>query len=367
MKVSILTMDGGNGTISASLALKEWLDAKGADCSVVDFIGETDAFAGMLAGLYNRLLRGDLRLASMYMELAHRFPKDWYNTLNAVSRRRAVRLLERERPDVVVLTSPWIIEPVLGALASAGGRRPRVLTVVVDLGAGMPGQWWNPGADLTMLPTAESMAFLQGIGLDPNKARVAGMPLSPSLMEGRPSKEAGLGTFGLKGPLCTVMGGREGGSSCLRIAALLTKEAPDVQVLVQCGRNVPLLRKARKIKGLAAVGYLENMRELYAASDVVITKPGALTVSELVALRKPFILDAALAVMPQERGNVRFVEDRRLGLVACRHGDIPGMVRSIMDGRRDFGSCDIHGTAHIGKVILGEGGIAPDQAGVGGH
>jgi len=138
----------------------------------------------------------------------------------------------------------------------------------------------------------------------------------------------------------------------MRIANILLEGRIEAGVLIQCGRNDSLLHAARKRHGLAAVGFVDSMAELYAASDVVITKPGALTISELVAMKKPFILDACPVVMPQERGNVKFVEGRRLGLVARRHEEIPGMVRDILQGNVRFGTCDIYGTQRIGAEIL---------------
>jgi processive 1,2-diacylglycerol beta-glucosyltransferase len=362
VNVLVLTMDGGNGTISASLALKEWLEGQGARCSVVDFMNETDPLGNALAAVYNRLLRGDLRLAALYQRVAQAWPRSWYTAFNSQAGKRARRLLDRERPDVVALVSPWIIDPVLDALKDRGGTRPRVLTVVVDLGEGMPADWGNPGVDRTILPTVEAREYLERRGTGIRDCAVMGMPLSPALVGGRPSAGEARRKLGVGGPLCTVLGGREGGQNSLRIADALLESGCGADILVQCGRNARLLRSARKRKGLASVGFVDSMAELYSASDVVITKPGALTVSELVALRKPFIIDATPAVMPQELGNLKFVEERRLGLVARSRQEIPGLVRSLLGGARTTGTYDIYGTPRIGAEILDghSGGRGPE-------
>jgi hypothetical protein len=95
MKVSIFTMNGGHGTISASLALRKYLRSRGAECSVVDFMKETNPLGNVLAEIYNSLLRRDLRFASLYMELAHRLPFNDFEPANALSRNRILRLLEK--------------------------------------------------------------------------------------------------------------------------------------------------------------------------------------------------------------------------------------------------------------------------------
>jgi hypothetical protein len=106
MKISIFTMNGGHGTISASLALGKYLRSRGAECSVVDFMKETNPLGDFLAEIYNSLLRSDLRFASLYMELAHRFPFNEFEPANSLFRTRILHLLEREKPDAVVLICP---------------------------------------------------------------------------------------------------------------------------------------------------------------------------------------------------------------------------------------------------------------------
>lgn len=348
-------MNGGNGTVSASLALKEWFEGKGAQCSVVDFMKETNPLGSLLAEVYNSLLKGDLRLASWYMEVAHLFPMNKSAPINLLSRKRVLKLLDREKPDIVVLTCPWIVDPLLLALKGDAPRRPRIITVVVDLGEGMTPSWFNEDVDFTVLPTFQAEEYLKKHGLLEGRYEVMGMPLTPRLFDGRPSREESLEALGAEAPLCTVMGGREGGRNSLRIVDTLLKENTEADIMLQCGSNKELAKAASRRKGVHVVGFVESIVPLYMASDVVVTKPGALTISELVALRRPFILDTHPVVMPQERGNVRFVVEEELGLVAGRLADIPKMVKRILGGETSFRSVDIYGTDRIGDMIMSEG------------
>jgi len=353
MKVSIFTMNGGNGTISASLALRKYLRNRGAECSVIDFMKEVNPLGNALAEIYNSLLRGDLRLASFYMELAHRFPFNDFEPANAFSQNRILRLLEKEKPEVVVLICPWIIDPVLQALRRKGGGRPKVYTVVVDLGRGMTSSWFNKEVDFTSLPTRQARDFLKRFGLSDHAAAVMGMPLMPEVQSPASVPEY---LQDMRGPLCTVMGGREGGRNSLKIVDLLLKTRLDADVLIQCGKNKSLERAASRRKGIRVVGFPQSIIPLFQTSSVIITKPGALTVSELVALRKPFILDTSPTVMPQERGNVEFVREENCGLIARRLEEIPSMVQRILNRQPVFRYPHIYGTNRIGEFILEGGG-----------
>ena len=349
MRVSIFTMNGGHGTISASLALGKYLRSRGAKCSVVDFMKEANPLGSVLAEIYNSLLRRDLRFASLYMELAHRFPFGDFEPINSFSRNRILHLIEREKPDVLVLICPWIISPVLQTLRRKEGKRPKVYTIVVDLGRGMTPSWFNPAADFTSLPTRQAEDFLKRFGLRDHAAAVMGMPLTPEVQK-PPSRPGYLQD--IQSPLCTVLGGREGGRNSLKIVDLLLKNRLDASILIQCGRNKSLEREASRRKGVKVIGFPPSIIPLYQASAVVITKPGALTVSELVALKKSFILDTSPAVMPQERGNVEFVREESCGLIARRLEEIPSMVQYILNSRPEFTYPNIYGTDRIGEFII---------------
>jgi processive 1,2-diacylglycerol beta-glucosyltransferase len=347
-------MNGGYGTMSASLALSKYLRSRGAECSVVDFMKEANPLGNVLAEIYNSLLRGDLRFASLYMELAHRFPFNDFEPANALSRNRILRLLEKERPEAVVLICPWIIGPVLQTLRRKGGKKPRVYTVVVDLGRGMTPSWFNPGVDFTSLPTRQARDFLEQFGLSDHASAVMGMPLTSEVQAPLSVPES---LQDLKGSLCTVLGGREGGRNSLKIVDMLLKSRVDATVLIQCGRNKSLERAASRRNGVKVIGFPESIIPLFQTSSVVITKPGALTISELVALKKPFILDTSPVVMPQERGNVEFVREENCGLIAQRLEEIPSMVERILDRRPEFSYPRMYGTDRIGEFILKGGEV----------
>jgi processive 1,2-diacylglycerol beta-glucosyltransferase len=59
-------------------------------------------------------------------------------------------------------------------------------------------------------------------------------------------------------------------------------------------------------------GWRENMSELICAADVVVGKPGGLTVSETLACGRPFIATCCLG--GQELHNVQFLKSKGVGL-----------------------------------------------------
>jgi processive 1,2-diacylglycerol beta-glucosyltransferase len=83
-----------------------------------------------------------------------------------------------------------------------------------------------------------------------------------------------------------------------------------LQVIAVAGRNAETHQKlqalaARHPGRVVAIGFTNEMHKLMAAADLVVTKPGGLTVSECVALGKPMLL---ISPIPgQEEHNAGFL------------------------------------------------------------
>ena len=162
----------------------------------------------------------------------------------------------------------------------------------------------------------------------------------------------------------TILGGREGVSNTEKILKELMTKIDDVKFMVQCGINLKLYNKIKKIakqsKHIHALGFVDSMREVYSLSDVIITKPGAITVSELVVSNARFILDTSPIVMPQEKGNVKFVEENKLGLITKKINELPNAVNRLLhDDKCKYSKSNhqklragLYGTKKIGDKII---------------
>jgi len=104
------------------------------------------------------------------------------------------------------------------------------------------------------------------------------------------------------------------------------------QTLVVTGRNEELRRElaAQDRKHPTHVlGFASNMHELMAVSDLIITKPGGLTTSEVLAMGKPLMIvnpipgqEAANSDFLLERGAASQSESRRR--LALPPGEVAG-------------------------------------------
>jgi len=146
----------------------------------------------------------------------------------------------------------------------------------------------------------EARAYLEAVGIPPEKITVSGIPIDPVFALSKDKKEMRR-KHGLAPDRTTILlsaGGFGVGSVEALITALLPLQH-SAQIVAICGRNQELKERLTKmaagIKRQAKVlvkpfGYTQDMDELMAASDLVLGKPGGLTTSEALAKDLVFVI-----------------------------------------------------------------------------
>src|SRR5207248_2528354 len=117
--------------------------------------------------------------------------------------------------------------------------------------------------------------------------------------------------------------------------AELDKVGQLFQTVVVTGRNEELRRElaaADRRHPTHVLGFADNMHELMAVSDLVISKPGGLTSSEALAMGKPlFILNP---IPGQEAANSDFLLERGAAAKVNRVEDLPYRLGQLFASKR---------------------------------
>ena len=199
----------------------------------------------------------------------------------------AVRLITKLRPQVVVGTGGYASGPVL-AMASWLGYR--CLIQEQNSLPGLTNRWLGRKVDRVCVAFPGLERFFPS-----SKIRWFGNPIRARLLEPIDRLEARSG-FGFRseGPVLLVLGGSLGARS---INSALEKSLDDwlergILVIWQTGSVYAeqLLPRYKGRSGLWIAPFVDDMASAYAAADLVLSRAGATTVSELAALGKPSIL-----------------------------------------------------------------------------
>jgi processive 1,2-diacylglycerol beta-glucosyltransferase len=190
--------------------------------------------------------------------------------------------------------------------------------------------WAEPGADAYCAPDGRACRDLIEHGVSPGLVFATGIPVRSAFADAPPVRCPNDG--GALRVLVTSGGFGVGPSrvSCDHSPECRTSRSPSYAVIPHLVRRV---RRVSERFGLDAriIGFERQMPGRVAEADVVVTKPGGLTVSECLAAGRPLVLVGA--VPGQESLNQAWVIEQGAGIVCAPEAVVkrfPGF------GRRTF-------------------------------
>ena len=277
MKRIVLTGGGTAGHVTPHMSLIPRLQAAGYE---LHYIGtergiEHELIARIPGITYHVVQSGKLR---RYFSLQNF--TDPFRVLRGAF--TSVRLMHTLKPDVCFSKGGFVSVPVV-----IGAWLAHVPTVCheSDLTPGLANRISALFVD-RVATTFQECADELG-----KKAKMTGTPLRPALFAG--SREKGLAMAGFTGekPVLLMTGGSLGAQSvnaCLR--ACLPALLPHMDVLHLCGRG-NLDQSLQATPGYCQLAFLgDEMPDALAAADIVLSRAGSNTLSELLALGKPMLL-----------------------------------------------------------------------------
>lgn len=204
----------------------------------------------------------------------------------------ARKILKHIKPDIVFSKGGFVSVPVVRAAASL--KIPCIIHES-DMTPGLANKICIPVSRKICCNFPETFDMLP-----PEKAVLTGSPIREELSTG--NKEAGLAFCGFnhEKPVIMVMGGSQGAAAVNQaIRDALPKLLEKYQVVHLCGKD-KMDNLLLTVPGYKQFEYIkEEMKDLLAMADLVISRSGANAISEILALRKPNIL----IPLPSGRGD----------------------------------------------------------------
>jgi processive 1,2-diacylglycerol beta-glucosyltransferase len=247
-----------------------------------------------------------------YIKLVDKLPQLWsllYSKTDRPSRdsllgnmkRAAEKLNTRKlqseiaklRPDVILCTH-FLPAELLSRHKAKGAALPPLWVQVTDFD--VHALWVHPHVDRYCVASDEVAFRLADRGVPRAKIFVTGIPVMPqfSLPLDRRACAAELGLAPDRFTVALMAGGA-GVGSLDELATRLLRASDDLQLIALAGRNAELLARLRTLakshpRQLFPLGFTTTVERVMSASDLVVTKPGGLTVSECLAKHKPMLL-----------------------------------------------------------------------------
>lgn len=215
-----------------------------------------------------------------------------------------------------------------GVFASA------VLTDYVPHPIGVP-----PNLDLYVVADEAAAERVEKLGVPPERIHPTGIPIDPAFEE--PADAAGVRRDLLRFPdaeqddlpVVIVMGGGLGGGHLEDVVSSLLEAGAAMHLVVLCGSNE--VSRAR-LSGIAArrgrpatfLAFTDRVRDLMAASAVLVTKPGGMSCTEALASGLPQVL--INPIPGQEEDNAAAMVRYGAGVMVENTDDVLGETLKIL-------------------------------------
>ena len=276
MKKIILTGGGSAGHVTPNLALVPELMRRGYE---IAYIGSENGIEkGIIEGEgipYHSISTGKLR---RYLSLKNL--TDPFKALKGIG--DAKKVLKKEQPAAVFAKGGFVSLPVVKA-----ARKLKIPCLIheSDMTPGLANRLCFKDATRVLCNFPETLEKLPA-----GKSFVSGCPIRESLKNG--SREAALAFTGLKGekPVMLQIGGSLGAAA---INAMIREKLPELlerfDIVHLCGKGH--VDESLKQEGYVQFEYVnEEMKDLFALADVIVSRAGANAICELLYLKKPNLL-----------------------------------------------------------------------------
>ena len=195
----------------------------------------------------------------------------------------ANHLIKTLKPDVIFSKGGFVSVPVVIA-----GKRNHVPVIIheSDMTPGLANRISIPSAYKVCCNFPETLK-----ALPEDKAVLTGSPIRQELLTGDPEKARAFCGFTDNKPVILVIGGSLGATAVNQaVRAILPELLKEFQVIHLCGKG-KLDTSLSNLEGYVQFEYIQDeLRHLFALSDIVISRAGANAICELLALQKPNIL-----------------------------------------------------------------------------
>ena len=277
MKRIILTGGGTAGHVTPNIALLPKLQEMGFD---IHYIGSYNGIEKELIepfGIpYHGISSGKLR---RYFSLQNF--TDPFRVLKGM--REARKLIRDLKPDVIFSKGGFVSVPVVLA-----GKKCKVPVIIheSDMTPGLANKIAIPSATKVCCNFPETLEYLPK-----EKAVLSGSPIRQELLSGNKIAAMDLCGFSADKPIILVIGGSLGSVAVNNaVRAALPELLKSFQIVHLCGKG-KVDESLNNTTGYRQFEYIkEELRDIFAMTDIVISRAGANAICELLALRKPNLL-----------------------------------------------------------------------------
>lgn len=336
MDVLYLSISMGAGHLRAAEALKEYVDQRYPDSRslVIDtfkYINPVvhkifvDGYLSIIKSI--PFAYGTLYKMSEQMDNINKLS----NALSKVFSYKLVKIIKEFNPSIIVCTHPFPLQIVSCLKKDRKIDIPSVglLTDYVNHPF-----WFHDNIEAYVVAHKKIKKAMVKCGIPENRVYSCGIPVSKVFLRKSP-RDRVLKKFGLEDKFTVlIMGGSLGFGDIRRVFFSLLNSNRDIQIIVVTGKNKRLSQQLQSYviqydKKVLVIGYTNEVCDLMDIADLILTKPGGMTISEALVKELPIFL---MSPIPgQEERNSSFLISNGVAEKIDTEMSVHGLINEVLD------------------------------------
>ncbi|MDP4143465.1 MAG: glycosyltransferase [Bacillota bacterium] len=322
MRALILSVSAGGGHGNAAQAVKNYIlkHEPHSHIDIIDVIRYINPILDkVIIGSYLKTIKITPSLYGKIYKHTYKDSDDSFSTVsskfNEILSSRLLPAIQKSKPDVIICTHFFPTE-MISVLKLKNKLNVPMVCILTDY-APHP-IWIHPAVDTYIVPNSDIIEEMAERGVDKDSIKDYGIPINPNFVK-KYNRDETLRELELSPYKKTIliMGGSLGMGKIGIIYNQISQIDKDIQIIVITGSNKKLFSKLKELseysnKPTSILGYTKDVNKYMQASDLLITKPGGLTITEAIASHVPLALFSPIP--GQEEKNQEFLLKHNLAI-----------------------------------------------------
>ena len=331
-KVLILSCGTGGGHNSAAKAILEELLSQGLEA---DFMEYLEIINSNLKDKVNEIYLKSTNNEGKTFKVAYKLGEIYQKTnikspvygLNQLNKNKLYDYIKRNGYEYIITTHLFAAQ----ALTAIKKEHRINFTAVATDYVCIP-FWRETNPDFMITPSDELKSSFINQGVKENKLIPLGIPVKRAYSEdydiNECKKKVGLD---INKRYVLLLTGSMGFGNVEEIVDELKNNIKDINLIVACGTNKELYEKLNKKDNVIPLEFTENIDLYMKSSDIILSKPGGLTTTEIAVLGKPFI--HTMPIPGCENYNADFFESHKMSLKCMNISEIVESTKLLLENK----------------------------------
>ncbi len=376
MKTIILSASTGGGHMSAANAIKDYLVENNNTAEVIDALEYINPLLNKtITETYEYIaIKNPLLWKMMYKSSNKKSGNKLVEIANSLISIKLLPLIENHKPDVIITTHPFTTEMV-SRLKYKNKIQIPLVCIMTDYAPHRT--WLNDEVDAYVIANENMITPMIEMGADINKIHPFGIPVDDAFFSKTNKKDFLKNLdFDPNIPTLLIMAGSCGFANIEKMYNQLKTIPNEFQVIIITGKNQKLYKKMQNVvnptepqqknilkskiskltfklkhprilkhskiiknhveysqkrlyeKKTKIIYFTNEVNKYMGASDLILTKPGGLTISEALACNLPMALYDAIP--GQEEENAEFLVNNHMAIKLDSKKDISQTIQKLL-------------------------------------